>query len=367
MVATSGLVKISACLILFIVVFSYVDAHGHAHNDEPPSFKYSRAANEKKSDHGHAHDHRGHAHDHHGHAHDHHGHAHDHHGHAHDDHGHAHEDHEEPAFKYSKSANEKTTKSQPRDKLTIAAHACLSTLLISIAPFVILFFIPLNNNGIENQSLLKVLLGFASGSLLGDAFLHLIPHAISPHDHNDEDGGHTHGHSHSEEAHDHSQSIFVGLSVLAGLLTFLLIEKLVKHVKGGDHVHTHSHAAPVTKKAKDSDDEGSKKKDAKKDKKKSDSKKEPEPEGEINVAGYLNLAADFSHNFTDGLAIGASFLAGQNIGIITTLTILFHEVPHEIGDFAVLIQSGCSKKKGNFPSAAYSTRSPQRYDCESPL
>ena len=68
-------------------------------------------------------------------------------------------------------------------------------------------------------------------------------------------------------------------------------------------------------------------------------------EGEINVAGYLNLAADFSHNFTDGLAIGASFLAGQNIGIITTLTILFHEVPHEIGDFAVLIQSGCSKKK----------------------
>ena len=68
-------------------------------------------------------------------------------------------------------------------------------------------------------------------------------------------------------------------------------------------------------------------------------------EGDINVAGYLNLAADFSHNFTDGLAIGASFLAGQNIGIITTLTILFHEVPHEIGDFAVLIQSGCSKKK----------------------
>jgi len=57
------------------------------------------------------------------------------------------------------------------------------------------------------------------------------------------------------------------------------------------------------------------------------------------------LAADFSHNFTDGLAIGASFIAGQNIGIITTLTILFHEVPHEIGDFAVLIQSGCSKKK----------------------
>lgn len=69
---------------------------------------------------------------------------------------------------------------------------------------------------------------------------------------------------------------------------------------------------------------------------------------EINIAGYLNLAADFAHNFTDGLAIGASFLAGQNIGIITTATILFHEVPHEIGDFAILIQSGCSKKKAIF-------------------
>ena len=57
------------------------------------------------------------------------------------------------------------------------------------------------------------------------------------------------------------------------------------------------------------------------------------------------MAADFAHNFTDGLAIGASYLAGQNIGYVTTFTILFHEVPHEIGDYAILIRSGCSKKK----------------------
>ena len=66
---------------------------------------------------------------------------------------------------------------------------------------------------------------------------------------------------------------------------------------------------------------------------------------EIKVAGYLNLAADFTHNFTDGLAIGASFLVSRNLGIITTLTILLHEVPHEIGDFAILVQSGCNKRK----------------------
>ncbi|KAI8518289.1 hypothetical protein Bbelb_043060 [Branchiostoma belcheri] len=66
---------------------------------------------------------------------------------------------------------------------------------------------------------------------------------------------------------------------------------------------------------------------------------------DIKIAGYLNLVADFSHNFTDGMAIGASFLVGRSLGIITTLTILLHEVPHEIGDFAILVQSGCSKKK----------------------
>jgi len=68
---------------------------------------------------------------------------------------------------------------------------------------------------------------------------------------------------------------------------------------------------------------------------------------DIKVAGYLNLAADFAHNFTDGLAIGASYLAGRNVGVITTITILLHEVPHEIGDFAILVQSGCTKRKAS--------------------
>lgn len=63
------------------------------------------------------------------------------------------------------------------------------------------------------------------------------------------------------------------------------------------------------------------------------------------MSAYLNLAADFAHNFTDGLAIGASYLAGHAVGIVTTFTILMHEVPHEIGDFAILIQSGYPRRK----------------------
>lgn len=69
------------------------------------------------------------------------------------------------------------------------------------------------------------------------------------------------------------------------------------------------------------------------------------PVQDLRVSGYLNLAADLAHNFTDGLAIGASFRGGWGLGILTTMTVLLHEVPHEVGDFAILVQSGCSKKQ----------------------
>lgn len=72
------------------------------------------------------------------------------------------------------------------------------------------------------------------------------------------------------------------------------------------------------------------------------------PPPPIKVSAYLNLAADFAHNFTDGLAIGASYLAGRGVGLVTTLTILLHEVPHEVGDFAILVQSGFSKRRAMF-------------------
>ncbi|KAL0150881.1 hypothetical protein M9458_053800, partial [Cirrhinus mrigala] len=103
-------------------------------------------------------------------------------------------------------------------------------------------------------------------------------------------------------------------------------------------------------KAKDSDEEDDDKKREKKGGKEKNSEKKPakktvEKSSDIKVSGYLNLAADFTHNFTDGLAIGASFLVGPAVGAVTTITILLHEVPHEIGDFAILVQSGCTKRK----------------------
>lgn len=63
----------------------------------------------------------------------------------------------------------------------------------------------------------------------------------------------------------------------------------------------------------------------------------------IEIAGYLNLLANGIDNFTHGLAVAASFLVGTKVGLLTTAAIIIHEIPHEIGDFAILIKSGFSK------------------------
>ncbi|KAF2360069.1 Zinc/iron permease [Trinorchestia longiramus] len=263
-----------------------------------------------------------------------HGHSHDH-----DDHGHHHHHEENPAFKYSRAANQPQAdeaKAPPVRNTNVWLEAMTATFLISLAPYLILFLIPINNAS-EHQPVLKTLLAFASGGLLGDAFLHLIPHALMAQQAKQAAGGHSHSHSHShsheEEGHSHDNTI--GLSVLAGIMTFLVVEKVVRIFKGG---HGHSHSKPVKQnEIKDKKTNGDSKL-KKNDKKKNNSE-------DIKVAGYLNLAADFIHNLTDGLAIGASFLAGRPVGIVTTVTIFLHEIPHEIGDFAILLQSGCSKRK----------------------
>jgi len=287
---------------------------------------------------------------------------HHHHDHPHD-HDHHHDldelqekDEEKPCYKYSREANEKhsnekqhlhqeTNNKQLNRTKEIWFGAIGSTLLISLVPYLVLIFIPINNPH-EHQSLLKVLLSFASGGLLGDAFLHLIPHALIAQEESEHSHGHSHGHSHdhSHDGHGHSHNMSVGLCVLSGIFVFLMIEKFVRIVKGSHHGHSHGHCHSALKEEKETetkedlnDDEDDKlvEKDV----------VETQNTDDIKVAGYLNLAADFAHNFTDGLAIGASYLAGNSLGVMTTLTILFHEVPHEIGDFAILIQSGCSKSK----------------------
>ncbi|VDN43199.1 unnamed protein product [Gongylonema pulchrum] len=90
-----------------------------------------------------------------------------------------------------------------------------STLLISFAPFIMLSLIPVQANTAENEPMLKVLLSFGSGGLLGDAFLHLIPHAQPP----AAAAAHAHSHTHESLGHSHGpHDMSVGGYVLAGTL-----------------------------------------------------------------------------------------------------------------------------------------------------
>jgi len=321
---------IKALFITTILCVSLVASHGHSH-DHGHSHSHGH-------DHGHSHDHvdAGHGHSH-GHSHDHvdaghshsHGHSHDHSdsGHSHS-HGHSH-DHVDSAQGQKATHKSITIAKTERTTADIWTSAILATVLIGGAPIIFLFFVPIDAKTIQSgpgKNFLNVLLAFAVGGLLGDVFLHLLPHS-KPHDHS-----HDHGHG-----HDHTADTIIGLWVLAGFTVFLLIEKLVRGQvgEGGHAGHSHSHGHSH----KETEQKNKEQKEAK------DKKEEAVVESKTSVSAYLNLAADFSHNFTDGLAIGASFLASQELGYINTVAILFHELPHEIGDFAILLQSGFTKRQ----------------------
>jgi len=69
---------------------------------------------------------------------------------------------------------------------------------------------------------------------------------------------------------------------------------------------------------------------------------------DIHVFTYLNLIGDGIHNFLDGIVIAISFLVSVHLGIVTTLAVIFHEIPQELGDFGVLVYGGFSKIKALF-------------------
>ncbi|GFP86563.1 iaa-alanine resistance protein 1 [Phtheirospermum japonicum] len=267
-------------------------------------------------------------------------------------------------------------------------------------------------HGKPSKTVVDSLALFGAGAMLGDAFLHQLPHAFGgeqahSHDHHD------HHHAHSGQSHSHSlKDLSIGLSILAGIVAFLIVEKLVRYVEefsGGENAwgHHHHHHHKHTSKLKDDDhehennqelshDEKNEKMSEKIDKEKeldgpadtasSDKKGEKNslrkritgngaPDDGTNslaenisngivesihkneyvksqsslVFGYLNLFSDGVHNFTDGMALGSAFLLYGSVGGWSrTLFLLAHELPQEIGDFGILVRSGFSVSKALF-------------------
>ena len=71
-------------------------------------------------------------------------------------------------------------------------------------------------------------------------------------------------------------------------------------------------------------------------------------ERDIKTFGYVNLFGDAIHNIIDGIVIAGSYMLDIGLGIATTLAVIMHEIPQELGDFGVLLHAGFSKKKALF-------------------
>lgn len=145
--------------------------------------------------------------------------------------------------------------------------------------------------------LVPVLVSYAVGALLGAVFLDILPHLF-------------------EQTTDHAATAAL---ILFGILGFFVLEKLLLWR------HHHGHGGQKPPEAEDEHAHGA--------------------AHDSGRSGWMILVGDSFHNFTDGVIIASAFLADVKLGVVTAAAIAAHEVPQEVGDFLVLLQSGFSKTK----------------------
>lgn len=227
-----------------------------------------------------------------------------------------------------------------------AWNSILGTFYISSVPNFILAFIPAR----INANTLNTMTAFATGGLLSDVFLHLVPHSFM--------GEHQDPGVHFVMVEE-KRNILIGLGIFSGFAAFFFMEKTLRVLGGGEddsgHSHSHSHVQPSdassARASAVSTSSGSNNLKSRTSTSASAEVKEPSPgpshaaTGPSKLSAYLNLFGDFVHNITDGLAMAASFYASPLIGATTTLACFAHEIPHEIADYSILIRSGFTKKQ----------------------
>lgn len=160
-------------------------------------------------------------------------------------------------------------------------YSLASVFIISLISFIGIFTLSLNTRKL--RSILIYLVSFSAGALLGDVFIHLLPEIIK----------------------EFSFTLNMSVYLLSGIVIFFILEKFIRW----RHCHI-----PTTE-------------------------EHPHP------FALMNLFGDATHNFIDGLIIGASYLVSIPVGIATTIAIVLHEIPQEIGDFGILLHGGFSKNK----------------------
>ena len=165
--------------------------------------------------------------------------------------------------------------------IQIWIYTITSVLLVSIIALIGLFTLALKKDDLNK--VLSFLVAFSAGSLLGSAFLHLMPESLE----------------------GISDKITVSILIMLGIVIFFILEKVV-HWR---HCHipaSHDHPHPYA---------------------------------------YTNLIGDALHNFLDGVVIASAYFVSIPLGITTTIAVAIHEIPQEIGDFGILIHGGFKTKQ----------------------
>lgn len=171
-------------------------------------------------------------------------------------------------------------------------YALVSVFIVSLISLIGVFTLPFDQKKVYD--ILIYFVSLSAGTLMGDAFIHLIPEAYK----------------------DSVNPVFVSLSVLIGILLFFMLEKVI-HWRHCHHEPCADHPHPFS---------------------------------------IMILVGDALHNLIDGMIIAASFLVSLPLGIATTVAVAFHEIPHEIGNFGSLVYGGFTQSRAllyNFFSALF--------------
>eukprot|EP00795_Rhopilema_esculentum_P016201 gene16201-7573_t len=247
--------------------------------------------------------------------------------------------------------------------------------------------LPLLNKSFSKH-ILSLLTMLAVGCLCGDALFHLIPHSLGADKKIVIYRNETSDIAKEAPSEKDMTVVWKCALVLASIYMFYLLNNMMNFCQiGHTHSHGHSHTIPHVTLPVDNDSNSCKleKKAWSNSKSESEKCKENLPDSErskllegdahkktktnfqIEVGDdglslhkiprivWMIMIGGFLHNLTDGLAVGASFAGSFPGGISTTLAILFHEIPHAIGDFVVLLSSGLRAKVAmTFISLTYS-------------
>ncbi|XP_077022603.1 zinc transporter ZIP4 isoform X2 [Tamandua tetradactyla] len=225
-------------------------------------------------------------------------------------------------------------------------YGSLATLLLCLLAFLGLMLLACASCTAVTHYVTQAFLSMAVGALTGDALLHLTPQVLGLHDHAVEDPD--------------PPPTWRLLALLGGLYVFFLFENLFNLLlprdpedpeKGATCSHGgHSHATSLQLVPKDLRPPKQPHQASQADLVAEDSLEPQKPEHlrlkpELRLLPYVITVGDAVHNFADGLAVGAAFASSWKTGLATSVAVLCHEVPHELGDFAALLHAGLSVRR----------------------